>query len=230
MMKDLDPINPQGVSSRVALRHLVVQRLLKAIIQGELAPGSRLIANKLAVRLGVSATPIREALVELEQSGIVQLLHHRGALVKPFGGKELRDFYHVRALLEGEAMRLSCGRVDHEMLIALHADLERLAGENGDGHEKWVKEYLTLDQRIHRLAVEHCDNNRLSAEIARYYVFNETMRDLLGFNRAYHHESIVPLIDLLAAMQEQRSEACSAAMTRHIGIVARVVEAVMFDG
>ena len=55
-MNEIDSINPLGPFSRGALRHHVVQRLLKAIIQGELAAGTRLITNRLAVRLGVSAT------------------------------------------------------------------------------------------------------------------------------------------------------------------------------
>ena len=114
------------------MRHHVVQRLLKAIFSGELAAGTRLIASKLAARLGVSATPIREALVELEQSGIVELLHHRGAVVKPFGRDELREFYAVRRLLECEAVRLACGHVDYEVLSLLQGDLERLIGNKAD--------------------------------------------------------------------------------------------------
>jgi DNA-binding GntR family transcriptional regulator len=229
-MKDADSFNPLGPLSRGALRHHVVQRLMKAIIQGELAAGIRLIANKLAVQLGVSATPIREALVELEQSGIVELLHHRGALVKPFGRNELRDFFAVRRLLECEAVRLACGRVGHEPLSLLRSDLQRFIADSAADDEEWVKGLLVVDQRIHNMPVEHCGNKRLVAEIKRYDALGRTMRDMLGYNRQWHHELTVPLLELLEAMQNHRAEEGAAAMAHHIGNVATMVEKVMFDG
>ncbi|MGO9111193.1 MAG: GntR family transcriptional regulator [Thermoguttaceae bacterium] len=229
-MKEDDSVNPLGPLARGALRHHVVQRLLRAIIQGQLAAGTRLIANKLAVQLGVSATPIREALVELEQSGVVELLHHRGALVKPFGPAELRDFFAVRRLLECEAVRLACGHVDHELLCLLRCDLQRIVGASANGREKWVKDLLAVDHRIHLMPVEHCGNKRLIAEIKRYDSLGQTMRDMLGYDCAWHHETIDPLVDLLDAMQNQRAEAGAAAMERHISNIATMLEKVMFDG
>jgi DNA-binding GntR family transcriptional regulator len=225
-----DSGNPLGPLSRGALRHHVVQRLLKAIIRGELAAGTRLIANKLAAQFAVSATPVREALVELQQSGIVELQHNRGALVRPFGRKEVRDFYAVRRLLECEAVRLACGHVDHELLSLLKYDLERMAGPPVDGQEKWVKDFVALDQRVHGVAVDHCSNKRLATEINRYTTLGEAMRDLIGQNRAAHQESIASLVDLLHAMQTHQAEAGAEAMGRHINVVTAIVETVMFDG
>ena len=229
-MNEIDSIHPLGPLNRGTLRHRIVQRLLKAIIQGELPAGTRLVANKVAVRLGVSATPIREALVELGQFGIVELLHHRGALVKPFGRDELRDFYAVRRLLECDAARLACGHVDQELLCPLRCDLERLIGDFGDGRDKWVTDFLAVDRQVHAMVVGHCSNKRLIAEIDRYNTLGEAMRDIVGDNRSGHHESIGPLMDLLKAMQNHQVEAAAAGMGRHINIVAAMVETVMFDG
>ena len=87
-------------TGRAALRHHDAERLLVQIIRGELGPGTRLVANALAVSdLGVSATPFREALVGLKkQWGVIELYHHRGASVKAFGHNELSGFYHLRSL------------------------------------------------------------------------------------------------------------------------------------
>ncbi len=229
IMEDVDFLNPLGPLPRGALRHHVVQRLLKAIFGGELAAGTRLIASKLAARLGVSATPIREALVELEHSGIVELQHNRGALVKPFGCDELREFYAIRKLLECEAVRLACGHIDYELLSLLRGDLERLIGSKADKNARWVKDFLAVDQRVHNV-VEHCRNKRLIAEIKRYHSLGETLRDIAGHNRAEDHESIVSLAELLEAMQNHQTEEAAAAMGRHISNVAARVERVMFDG
>ncbi len=229
-MDELDSFSPLGPLSRGALRHHVVQRLTKAIVRGELAAGTRLIANKLAVQLGVSATPIREALVELEQLGIIDLLHHRGAVVKPLGPYELRDFFAVRRLLECEAVRLACGHVDHERLNSLRSDLERFIADSSADHEQWVRGLLAVDRRIHFMPVEHCSNKRLIAEIKRYDTVGQIMRDMLGYRRQWHHELTAPLVEFLEAMQNHRPEAGAAAMERHISSVAVMVEKVMFDG
>jgi DNA-binding GntR family transcriptional regulator len=219
---------------RRALRHQIVKRLLEAIILGEFPAGTRLIASKLATRYGVSATPIREALVELEQSGVVELLHHRGAVVKPFGRNDLREYYSVRGLLEGEAARLACGRVDPNILNVQRSEVERLlARSDNDDLEKWVKDLLMVDSRIHLMLVEHCGNRRLVAEIGRYDLVGETLRDLLARSRAEHMDAIVPFVDLLDAMQnhQPRSPAmAAAAIGQHIGIVAQMAESRLFDG
>jgi DNA-binding GntR family transcriptional regulator len=227
-MNDTDSIDPLEPVSRRALRHHVVRSLLKAIINGELTAGTRLITSRLAVRLGVSATPIREALVELEQSGVVELLHHRGAAVKPFGRKELRDFYVVRGLLESEAVRAACGHVEPELLHMLRCDLERLTGESGDTTRNGP-EICAVDHRVHLMAVEHCSNKRLTAEIERYDTLGEMLRDIAEYDGEQHKTSMLPLVDLLDGMQQHKANEAAAAMRRHIDIVAGLIEAVLFD-
>ena len=228
-MREPNSVNPLEQPQRLALRHHVVHSLLTAIIQGELAAGTRLITSKLAIRFGVSATPVREALVELEQSGNVEILHHRGAVVKPFGRKEVRDFYAVRRLLECEAVRLACCHVDHELLSSLRSELEPFLGESGNGRGTWIKDLLAVDRRIHRMAVDHCSNRRLAAEIDRLRIVSETMRDVVEFDHNRHKGAVVPLLDVLDAMRQHRVEAGADAMERHINLVATTVETVMFD-
>lgn len=154
-MEKSDSENVLGQSQQ-ALRHQVVRSLLKEIIQGVLPAGTRLVTSKLSFRFGVSATPIREALVELQQSGGVELLHHRGAVVKPFGRKEVRDFYDVRKLLECEAVRLACPHVDNALLSKLKGDLERLVERCGEDDGKWISNVFGIDQRIHQMTIDHC--------------------------------------------------------------------------
>ena len=89
--------------------------------------------------------------MELEHSGIVELLHNRGAVVKPFGCDELREFYAIRKLLECEAVRLACGHIDYEVLSLLQGDLERLIGNKADKNARWVKDFLAVDRRVHNV-------------------------------------------------------------------------------
>jgi DNA-binding GntR family transcriptional regulator len=110
-MNALGAIEAIGPVARNALRHDVVVRLLKHIFQGALPDGTQLIIRKLAVQMGISATPIREALVELESIGVVQFVHNRGAIVKP-SSSAAREIYHLRRILESEAARCACGHID----------------------------------------------------------------------------------------------------------------------
>ncbi|MBA2343798.1 MAG: GntR family transcriptional regulator, partial [Rubrobacter sp.] len=83
----------------------VFERLRRLILDGEYGPDERLIEEQLAERLGMSRTPIRQALTMLESEGLVELIPNRGAVVCSFSVDEVWDIYDLRAVLEGHAAR-----------------------------------------------------------------------------------------------------------------------------
>src|SRR4051794_2855195 len=110
------------------------ESLRTAIVQGELQPGARLRTAALAEQLGLSRTPVREALVLLEAEGLVQLEPRRGAVVRAFADEDLIDLYEVRALLEAEAARRAAERIDVDALgqltqLVARAEARRVAGQ-----------------------------------------------------------------------------------------------------
>jgi DNA-binding GntR family transcriptional regulator len=214
-------------SPPTALRRLVVQRLLAKIIRGELGPGTRLIASSLAYQLGVSATPVREALVELEQSGVVELAHHRGAAVNAFGRGELRDFYHVRCLLQCDAVRLACGRVAPPQLDALCGELHELNGEAAR-QGRLIKDVFAIDLRIRRILVDHCGNKWLVAELGRYDSIEWALRGIVDSSPIQQQGVLLPAAELAAALRSNDAEACACAMQQHVGVLAGLVEAIVF--
>ena len=111
-------------------RQVIVESLLKDIVHGRLVPGQHLVAQALAERFGVSHTPIREALMALVGSGVVDLLPNRGAVVRRLTTVEVREIYQVRCALECEAVRTACGRIDPEELLAVREALRGLIGRN----------------------------------------------------------------------------------------------------
>jgi DNA-binding GntR family transcriptional regulator len=231
-MNDPDREQSPG-TSRTALRHHVVKQLLVKIIRGEIGPGTRLIANALAFQLGVSATPVREALVELEQSGVVELVHHKGAVVKPFGRSELRDFYHVRGLLHCAAVRLACGRVAEVRLDTLRGEVQRLRGEPGPGdssHDgRLAKDIFLIDERIRQVLVEHCRNKWLVAELGRFNAIEGALREIAESSRIHEREALSPAVELADALCNNRPEAGASAMQKHVDVLAAAVEASIFD-
>lgn len=96
------------------LRDLVFQALRQAIITGEFSPGERLMEIKLANKLGVSRTPVREAIRMLELEGLVVMIPRRGAEVARITEKDLRDALEVRTAIEELSVELACERIDDE--------------------------------------------------------------------------------------------------------------------
>lgn len=103
-----------NVNEYLPLRDVVFQTLRQAIITGEIAPGERLMEIPLAKKLGVSRTPVREAIRMLELEGLVVMIPRRGAEVARITEKDLRDALEVRCALEELAVVLACQRITKE--------------------------------------------------------------------------------------------------------------------
>jgi DNA-binding GntR family transcriptional regulator len=110
----------QAIDERRALVDKLAMQLQVRVLDGDLAPGTRLRQEALAEEFGVSRTPIREALRKLQASGLIELRPNRGALVRGLTPREIRDAYAVRAELEGLAAEVAALRIDQAQLERLH--------------------------------------------------------------------------------------------------------------
>jgi DNA-binding GntR family transcriptional regulator len=138
-------------AERRVLRQDILFGLRSGILSGEIPAGTRLLEIPLATELGVSRGPVREALRQLEQEGLVEFFPHRGAVVVGVGESEIETIYAIRALLEERAFAKACRRIDDAELDALAETVEKMiaAGEEGDAAA--VAEY---DMRFHGRVVE----------------------------------------------------------------------------
>ena len=120
--------------SRPALRDQVKDLLLERLARGEYAPGDRLVETAIARELGVSQAPVREALRDLEQLGLVVHEPHRGCSVRKVSTAELREAFPVRAALEAVAARLAARAITPAELAELEHQLEQMleAARAGD--------------------------------------------------------------------------------------------------
>ena len=136
---------------RRVLRHEVLLGLRTGILSGDIAPGTRLLEVPLANELGVSRGPIREALRQLEQEGLVEFFPHRGAVVVGVAEAEVETIYGIRALLEGRAFARACRVVTDEDIDALAAMVAKMieASEAGD-----LRAVTELDLQFHGRVVE----------------------------------------------------------------------------
>jgi DNA-binding GntR family transcriptional regulator len=147
------------VISRVPLGEQVYGEILQLLNRGELAPGTRVRDSALAHRLGVSRTPVREALLRLAREGVIDADAGRGFRVRPLDRSELRDVGAILAQLEPLALRLA-GDLTPERLDRLAEIAHHLEQTRGD-----VGRAVELDEDWHQALLEGCPNRRLLALI-----------------------------------------------------------------
>ena len=149
-----------SMSEYLPLRDVVFNTLRQAILRGDLKPGERLMEISLANKLGVSRTPVREAIHKLEQEGLVLMIPRRGAEVAQITEKSLRDVLEVRGALEELAVRLACERLTGQALGELNRAAERFEKTLGSSDITSVAE---ADVAFHDVIYMATDNQRLIA-------------------------------------------------------------------
>lgn len=154
----MEPNFTVNMNEYLPLRDVVFNTLRQAILRGELKPGERLMEIQLANKLGVSRTPIREAIRKLELEGLVLMIPRKGAEVAEITEKSLRDVLEVRKALEELSVQLACERITPEMLKELGesaAEFEKIL-KSGD-----VTEIAQADVHFHDIIYKAADNQRL---------------------------------------------------------------------
>lgn len=121
--------------------------LRQAIVTGHLRPGARLVQEQLANELGVSRTPLREALRRLEQEGLVRVSGNRGLAVTELSPEGLLDNYDVREVLDGLAARLAAVRISP----GEQAELQNLHQRSAESIQEWdPEEWMAANAEFHR--------------------------------------------------------------------------------
>jgi len=168
--------------------------LLEDIVAGVLAPGSRLVESRLAERLGVSRTPVREAMFRLHQEGFVLTTAGKGFSVKPLDEKEAREFFPILSALEGLALSMA------GPLLALDLKALRQANRALAPLARRPLEAIDADTEFHEILLRRCPNGSLlemiggvRARLLRYeyvYMKDETLIDV----SVAQHEAIIDCI------------------------------------
>ena len=149
---------PVNLESYKPLRELVLDAIRQAIIEGDLKPRERLMEIQLAEELGVSRTPIREALRKLELEGFIVMIPRKGAYVADISFKDIADVYEIRAALEGLAAALAAERITDEEL----EEMERLlVGKAEAIAQNDMEKLVDVDTRFHELIYQASRNERL---------------------------------------------------------------------
>jgi len=156
MRKRLAPIE---LDNYKPLRDIVFETLREAIIAGQLRPGERLMEVQIAEELGVSRTPVREAIRKLELEGFVIMVPRKGAYVSDMSIKDVTDVFEIRRALEGLAAELAAERMTEDEL----EELERLLVRTAETTARLdVLSTVDMDTGFHQVIYEASRNEKLS--------------------------------------------------------------------
>jgi DNA-binding GntR family transcriptional regulator len=186
--------------------------LEEAILEGELKPGERLRAEALAQRFGTSRTPIREALLQLEGQGLVEVEPNRGAVVRSYDRDDILDLYEVRALIEPHAAARAATRIDPEQLAELAALCE-------------AEDQLVANESFHRIILEAARSPRLAVAMRAATGIPRSFRTAFWHDERQRAESLMCHRRLVSAFRVRDAGLAEATMRMHIlGAVAFLEE------
>ena len=199
-----------------SLSKLVRDDTLALILQGVLKPGQRINEPDVASRLQVSRVPVREALRELESSGLVVSRKHSGVFVRTLEPAEVRDLYQMRALLDGFAGRCA-NRLQTEQRAALLEQLETsIAAMQLGCSQKDVQLYYAENLRFHWAIVEAAGNRQLS-ETYRGIVQKLHLSRLKNLSQDVGMQvSIAEHVEIVKALRSANAGHCEALLAQHV--------------
>jgi len=152
---DILPTADKTPIARKGLHEEVAARLRDMIVEGGLEPGIRVPERELCERFGISRTPLREALKILAAEGLIDLQHHRGAVVSRLTAESLDDLFQVMGTLEALAGEIACERADAAAIANIRGFHERMLGHHARDE---LSDYFRLNQQIHESIVAAAGN------------------------------------------------------------------------
>lgn len=195
---------------RQALYEEVAELLRQRIFRQELEPGCWIDEMKIAEEIGISRTPLREALKVLAAEGLVTMKVRRGAYVTEMSEKDLRDVYHLLALLESDAAGVVAAAATPQQLgelEALHAELGAAAGDR--------ERFFTLNERFHLRLLELADNRWRGQMVADLRKVMKLSRHHSLFKLGRIEDSLAEHEAVMAALRARDAQGAAQAMRAH---------------
>jgi len=220
-----DKLNNINLDEYKPLRDVVFETLKEAILTGKFEPKERLMEIKLADQLGVSRTPVREAIRKLELEGLVVMEPRKGAYVSDISFKDIIDTLEVREALETFAVKLAVEKNKVEDI----SEIEKLNLSFQDAYKNEnVKKMVEYDTEIHKAIIRLSENRKL---IAFMEELNEIMQRfrLIFFNETYNPERIdQEHQDVIKAIKDKDMEKAQNAMRNHLRTLKEDIKKVYY--
>lgn len=210
--------------SRESLSQRAYRQIKDALCTGEIAPGDILSENQLAQDLGMSRTPVREALRTLASENWLEIKNGVGAYVKPLSSKDIEDLYEIRCLLEIQAVKTAVYHISEDEIDALEHRFQAFLRDSNEGKFPNPQEFSQLDWDLHELIVERCTNNYLkgimrnnNSSIKRYQLLSFEARNNIRDSALQH-------LNILSLLRQRDVPALTQALAEHLNWAAHFLE------
>lgn len=199
----------------------IFQKIRQDIIAGKYSRGEEMKELLIASEMGVSRTPVREALRQLEREGLVAIIPNKGTYVVGITAQDMKDIYDIRAVLEGLCVRQVAKIATAEQIEAMEEILYLAEYHLRKGHEKQVAE---LGSKFHEILYEAGGNRMLGHVLQNYYLYLDQVRRFLFTIPGKIREIIGEHWQILEAIKEQDGEKAEHAVSRHIANVIKLID------
>ncbi len=191
------------------LRERAYRIIKQRIISCQIVPGSALNERELVAVIGVSRTPIREALNRLEKENLVTIIPGRGAFVSSITVKEINDIYQLREIIEPHIIVLVTPVFPEECLLAYKRAFQALDQDDYDG-------LVRLDSEFHSLLMDSAENDLINQVMANMFAQNQRIRFRLTRQPARLQETVAEHLAVIEAMLARDSLRAQEAMREHL--------------
>jgi DNA-binding GntR family transcriptional regulator len=185
----------------------------EAIIDGRLEPGQRLKVEEIARELGISRTPIREALLMLQAEGLVDAVPNRGAMVRVHTPEDLDDLYQLRALLEGYAARRASTRISDDQVEQLQASCDRFADLDPDTE---LRELVRENLFFHSTILDIAGSARLASMVRRVIELPLVYKSYIWYSPDQNRISVHYHRQIVTALAARDAERAELIMKEHV--------------
>lgn len=191
-------------------KNIAYQNLRDAILTWTLSPGSPIVEQEISDQLGISRTPVREALKQLEAEGLVKVIPQRGTFVSDLSTQDVEEIFALRESLEIMALKVAIGNIPSDQLTKLESFLSSLTPDSP--HEQ----FFESDRMLHEIIVNHGGNERLAHFLDSLNVQVERVRRISAARPNRLDLSMREHLGILRAIRARDWNAAESELRQHI--------------
>lgn len=211
-------------TSGKSMRELVLTELRNAIFTRTVKPGDRLVETTIANSMGISRTPVREALRQLESEGLAINIPRKGTVVKGICFEDAMEIYEIREVLEGLSARGACLHISRMEIRELRQIIREMDQYIKNGDEQ---KYADVHNRYNRIIIDACKNKRLIGQMESIYEYLKSLRRISLLTTERKLEALKEHIEIVDAIEIGDEEAAEHLTRMHVRRAKKSFEEVL---
>jgi DNA-binding GntR family transcriptional regulator len=219
-LANIEPFQSLSKTGSVNRTSIAYDSLKKSILTNVIKPGDYLSENQVAQSLGMSRTPVREAIKVLASEGLVEIHNGVGIFVKQVTTKEISDLFEVRAALECTALHTALDNISDKEIDNLAVAWLKLKRETDSGRKVDLDLIWTLDYQLHSLIVDRCRNEFLKTVIDGIRMKIRRYQKISTIALANEKDTINQHLEIIQCMKKRDLDVLSKVLQEHIRVAA----------